>query len=276
MRHRVRLALALALAAPWLTPARAAAGDVVFIANGSGDIRSVTAGLETAVAEAGLPLEVETFVWSHGFGRYLADHIDHPYHVAKGYRLAEIVTAYRQAEPGRAIYLIGHSAGSDVVLTAAAVLPPGSIERIILLDPSVSATYDLRPALRCARAGIDSFYSEHELFLLGVGTGIAGTADNRREPPAGRVGFRPVIVCPGDAELYARLRQHPWDPAVAWTGDLGGHYGSNHAEFLAAYVLPLFVRCRESAYQAAPPAVRLGAPAAVAPAPGVTYHGPGP
>jgi pimeloyl-ACP methyl ester carboxylesterase len=278
VRHRPPFAFVLILMAACLAPSPALAVEVVFIANGSGDLRTVTAGLRDAVAETRAPLDLETFVWSHGFGRYLRDHVDHPYHVAMGYRLAEIVSAYRRSFPDRAVYLIGHSAGSDVVLTAATVLPPGSIERIVLLDPSVSADYDLRPALRTVRCSIDSFYSEREWLLLGLGTGIAGNADGGRGPPAGRVGFCPVIACPGDAELYAKLRQHPWNACVAWTGDHGGHYGSNRAAFLRAYVLPLLVRP-----PTAPPHPRPLAPeaaargdGAVAPGPAMPYHGPGP
>ena len=48
-------------------------------------------------------------------------------------------------------------------------------------------------------------------------------------------------ILPPDAVLYGKLRQHPWDPVVAWSGHGGGHYGSNQAGFLRAYVLPLLV-----------------------------------
>jgi pimeloyl-ACP methyl ester carboxylesterase len=238
VRSRCGFALALTLFAVRLTPAQ----DVVFIANGSGDFRTVTCALEEAVAETGAPLQLETFVWSHGFGRYLADHVDHANHVAMGCALAQIVAAYRQACPGRAVFLVGHSAGSAVVLAAAEHLPPGSVERIILLAPSVSADYDLRPALRTARCGIDNFRSRRDVLELGVGTGLAGTADRRWTAAAGRVGFRPVLACPGDADLYAGLREHPWDEVVAWTGHHGGHYGTQRGDFARAYLLPLLLR----------------------------------
>jgi hypothetical protein len=130
-----------------------------------------------------------------------------------------------------------------VVLAAAEVLPPASVERIVLLAPSVSAGYDLRPALACARCGIDSFCSRRDVFLLGAGVTLAGTADRRWDPAAGRVGFRPVLVYPDDAQLYTKLREHSWDPRVAWTGDQGLHYGSNREEFARAYLLPLLTRC---------------------------------
>jgi pimeloyl-ACP methyl ester carboxylesterase len=212
---------------------------VVFVVNGSGDFRTVSENLCQAVAEAAAPLQVETFVWSHGYGRYVLDHLDHANHLAQGRRLATQVVAYSQACPGRRVYLVGHSAGCAVVLAAAEVLPPGGVDRIVLLAPSVCTAYDLRPALRAARCGIDVFYSSRDRLVLGLGVGIVGTAEHACRTAAGQYGFTPVLASPADAALYGQLRQHPWDPVVQWSGNDGGHYGSNQADFLRAYVLPL-------------------------------------
>jgi hypothetical protein len=70
---------------------------------------------------------------------------------------------------------------------------------------------------------------------------IFGTAEGGCRTAAGQCGFTPIIVCPEDAILYGKLRQHPWDPVVAWSGNDGGHYGSNQPGFLRAYVLPLLI-----------------------------------
>jgi pimeloyl-ACP methyl ester carboxylesterase len=249
VRYRCCLALALALCAVRLAPAQ----DVVFIANGSGDFRTASRALEQAVAETGAPLQLETLVWSYGFGRYLRDHTDHHNHVAAGCCLAQLVAVSRQACPDRAVFLVSHSAGSAVVLTAAANLPPGSVERIVLLAPSVCADYDLRPALRGTRCGIDNFRSRRDLLELGVGVTLAGTADRRWSAAAGRVGFHPVVTCPGDAELYAKLREHPWDEDVAWTGNHGGHYGTQRGDFARVYLLPLLRRDGTCACPVVPP-----------------------
>jgi pimeloyl-ACP methyl ester carboxylesterase len=214
---------------------------VVFIANGSGDFRTVSTNLDRVVADTSTPLQIETVPWSHGFGRFVTDHVDHANQVQQGSRLAAEVIAYRQAYPSRKVYLIGHSAGCAVVLAAAERLPADSVDRIILLAPSVCVTYDLRPALRMVRCGIDVFHSDEDSVILGLGALIVGTADHRCRTAAGQYGFRPVIACSADAVLYGKLRQHPWDPVVAWSGHSGGHYGSNQAGFLRAYVLPLLV-----------------------------------
>jgi pimeloyl-ACP methyl ester carboxylesterase len=214
---------------------------VVFVANGSGDFRTVSVNLGQVVAEASAPLQIETIAWSHGYGRYVWDHVDHANHLTEGQRLAERVAAYSQAYPGRKIHLIGHSAGCAVVLAAAERLPPGSVDRIILLSPSVCVAYDLRPALRSTRCSIEVFHSEEDRVILGMGMLIVGTADRCCRTSAGQYGFTPVIDSPADAALYGKLRQHPWHQDVAWSGHDGGHYGSNQAGYLRAYVLPLLL-----------------------------------
>jgi pimeloyl-ACP methyl ester carboxylesterase len=215
---------------------------VVFVANGSGDLRTASTKLSQVVAETSTPLQIETFVWSHGYLRFLADHLDHDNHLDQGRLLAEQVMEYRRACPDRRISLLGYSTGSAVVLAAAELLPKDSVDRIILLAPSVCASHDLRPALGTARDGIDVFYSNDDRIILGAGMKILGTAEGGCRQAAGQSGFKPVIVCPGDAALYSKLRQHEWDPVVAWTGNDGGHYGSNQPDFLRVYVLPLLVR----------------------------------
>jgi pimeloyl-ACP methyl ester carboxylesterase len=219
-------------------PAPGAAG-VAFVADGSGDSRTVSTHLAGLAAAAGVPLQVEAVAWSLGYRRVVADHVSHANHLAQGRLLAGRVAAYRQAYPGRKVYLVGYSAGCAVVLAAAEALPPGSVDRVVLLSPAVCAAYDLRPALCASRSGIDAFHSERDGMVLGLVVWVLGTADRGCRTAAGRYGFSPVIACPTDAALYEGLRQHAWGPAVAWSGHDGGHYGSIRASFLRAYVLPL-------------------------------------
>jgi pimeloyl-ACP methyl ester carboxylesterase len=212
---------------------------VVFVANGAGGFYAASEALQKALQEDRVPLSVETVSWSHGYGRVLADEVDYCHARREGQGLAVQVAAYRRHCPTGEIYLVGHSAGTAVVLAAAETLAPDSVDRIILLSPSVSTNYDLKPALRACRGGIDVYYSERDTGYLGLGVGLIGTADRLGGPAAGRVGFRLRADTDADVTLYARLRQHPWHPAVAWTGNAGGHYGSHQVSFLRAYVLPL-------------------------------------
>jgi pimeloyl-ACP methyl ester carboxylesterase len=241
-------ALALQIGQPPPPP-----GGVVFVANGSGGLHTASEGLRRALAGCGAPLQVECVDWSHGAGLFLLDHLNRHNHHTSARNLATAIKACRERSPGTRVYLVGHSTGCAVILGAAGLLPPGSVDRIILLSPSVSPEYDLRPALTCACEGIDVFLSHRDYFFLGVGMRLIGTSDGRLgSAGAGRKGFRPTASNPADAELFTRLRQHAWDPSHSWTGHSGGHYGNNRTEFLRTYVVPLL--CGGAAPVAEPPA----------------------
>jgi pimeloyl-ACP methyl ester carboxylesterase len=214
-------------------PLSAPAG-VVYVIDGAGGYQTAPRAVAAAVADAHLPLEVRSFDWTHGRGRALADEVDANYSRAQGRRLAVEVVQYQASHPGIPVYLVAHSAGGAVALAAAESVPCNALARVVLLAPSVSEGYDLREALAGTSGGIDVFTSERDRFWLGVGTAVVGTSDGVRQAAAGRVGFDPP-----DDPLASRLRQHPWDPSVAWTGNAGGHAGTLLSSYLRAYVLPL-------------------------------------
>jgi hypothetical protein len=217
----------------------APAQGVVLCVPGAGGFPSICNFIQEAVEAEGAPVAVEAFEWTHGYGRILADHIDVCHTCAQGRRLAERICALKQECPHRPIYVISHSAGCAVALAATQCLPPGSLQRLVLLAPAVSATYDLHPALTAVSCSLEVFYSRRDWAALGIGVVLAGTSDRLWTAAAGRVGFRPTVCCPQDQILYAKLRQHPWEPCVAWAGNAGGHYGAYQPAFLRAYVLPL-------------------------------------
>jgi pimeloyl-ACP methyl ester carboxylesterase len=151
---------------PPLPPERVA--GVVFCADGAGGLGGTTGNLQYLVTENRLPLRVEMVEWSHGPYRFLADHLHWRNIQSQANRLARQAQSWRACYPDKRIYFLGHSAGAAVVLEAAVALPRDSIERVVLLAPSVSSRYDLRPALRSACQGIDVFYSERDWFVLGL------------------------------------------------------------------------------------------------------------
>jgi pimeloyl-ACP methyl ester carboxylesterase len=213
-----------------------AEAGVIFVANGSGDSVAASEGLAQVLQNSGTPLGVVTFRWSR-FQRSAADYQDLWGRVYAGWSLAQKVAAYRQACPDRKVYLVGHSAGCHVILTAAAYLPEGSVDRIVLLAAAVSSCYDLRPALRCARDGIDSYFSPRDEVLFAAAAWY-GTAEGCTGRAAGEVGFACPDPAGADALSYGGLRQYRWDQSVAWTGYFGGHYGPTRSAFIGAYVLP--------------------------------------
>src|SRR5262249_54457640 len=109
---------------------------VVYIADGSGGLPGPSGELARLI-ECYTPLRAEVVDWSHGWGRVLSDMFGHSHHLASGQTLACQILAQRQTCPGAPIILVAHSAGAAVVLAAAEVLPPGSVDRIILLAPVV-------------------------------------------------------------------------------------------------------------------------------------------
>jgi pimeloyl-ACP methyl ester carboxylesterase len=210
---------------------------LVVVADGAGAWQTASKAMAAMADSQHLPIHVSSFDWTHGRGRPLADVVDYPYARCQGRRMAEEIVRIRAANPGVPISAVGYSAGSGVALAAAENLPADYLERIVLLAPAVSACYDLRRALASARRGIDVFISDRDTLYLGLGTGLVGTTDNKRGAAAGRCGFSP----PADPALAARLHQHPWTPAVEWTGNEGGHAGSLQPAYLRLYVMPLLV-----------------------------------
>jgi pimeloyl-ACP methyl ester carboxylesterase len=224
---------------------------VVFVADGSGNLHGTFDSLTKVVADCKLPLCVERVDWSHGSCRIFSDLHSHHRQRTKGKWLADQVCAYRQAHPGNRVCLVGHSAGAAIVLAAAECLPPGSVDRIILLAPAVSPTYDLRPALACACEGIDSFHSSHD--CVSVLLAVSGTADGCWRCSAGRGGFRFASHCPADTELYQKLRQTPWHKAFKEVGCHGGHYSWTGCEFLRACIVPMLLGTQTFPPLPAPP-----------------------
>jgi pimeloyl-ACP methyl ester carboxylesterase len=212
-------------------------GAVIFVADGAGNFQAASEALRKAVGRSRSAIQVVTYEWSHGNGRILADQLGFAYAKAQGKRMALEVAAFAEQYPDVAIYMVGHSAGATVVLSALEHIPPGIVERAMLLSPSVSANYDVCPAVRGINQGLHVYYSQHDYWYLGLATHVLGTADRRfLHPASGRVGFRPRSY---DPEVAAKLFQRPWQPSDRSTGNLGGHFGNYQPEFLRANLLPL-------------------------------------
>ena len=227
-------------------PAPDRAVAVVFCADGAGGLGETTDTLAHVVAEEGVPLRVERVEWSHGAGRFLLDHLDWRNLQVKGEGLAREARQWHARYPESRICFVGQSAGCAVVLLAAEAMPADSVDRVVLLAPSVSSRYDLKPALRATREGIDVFYSERDWFVLGLGMAFSGTTDGQLPPVAGRVGFRHIAANSSDEALYARLRQHPWGPEAEQTGRTGGHYGALEDKHVRARILPMLAPNRRA------------------------------
>lgn len=215
----------------------------VFVADGAGDYRACSGSIRKTAAQDGVSIEVVTYVWSHGYLHNVVDQTDLEHARERGMQLAELVTKHKARHPQSPVTLLGHSAGSAVVLAAAESLPSGTVERVVLLAPSLSEKYDLRPALTNVNDGIDVFVSENDWVWLGLLVRLFGTTDDPfAARAAGRFGFATRPNDPIEAGLYGKLRVHRWTPAEEATGNDGGHFGAYQPGFLRSKVLPILSR----------------------------------
>src|SRR5262249_5400621 len=186
-----------------------------FVAGGVGGVDPLGPWLKLVLPWAGVPHEVRDFAWTTGVGNLARDVRDTANLRARADQLAGEVLRYKAGHPDSPVYLVGHSGGTGVLLATAERLPPGTVERIVLLSPAVSPGYDLRPALKATRREIVSFHSPLDRFWLDWGTTHYGTIDRVYTRAAGVNGF--VVPADLDAEgeaLYGRLVQVGWRPAM--------------------------------------------------------------
>jgi len=209
---------------------------VVIVADGAGDFRACSGTLRSTAAADGLNLEVVTFVWSHGYLRNVADQTDSNHARNRGEMLAELVRWHLGRFPGTPVTLLGHSAGCAVVLSAAEQLPGGSLDRLVLLSPSISEGYDVAPALMATREGIDVFVSDKDWVWLGLMVRILGTTDN---PLAARAAGRFGFAVPAEGDIANKVRMHRWSPDEQALGHDGGHFGFYQPGYVREKLFPL-------------------------------------
>jgi pimeloyl-ACP methyl ester carboxylesterase len=233
------LALLCTLLPADAAPVATARPGVVFVIGGIGGLDPLNFWVPLTLPRAGVPHEVRNFPWTHGKGRILRDLQDLRHLLGKGAELADAVRAVKAAEPDRPVYLLAHSAGTAVALAAAEQLPPGTLERIVLLSAAVSPDYDLRPALRATRGELVTFCSPWDLFFLSWGTSQFGTADRYYGASAGLKGFRfPPDLDEEGQRLYGRVVQLQWRPEQMLEFCGGLHHSPCMPHYLSSRIAP--------------------------------------
>ena len=170
----------------------------------------------------------------------------------RGRELAGVVLAQKQAQPNLPVSLVGHSAGSFVVLVAAEQLPPDTLERIVLLSPSVSSGYDIRPALHAARDGMDVFYSKNDRVWLGLLHGAGRHVRRRPAKPPSRPFRLRAEARPWRGAAVRQAAAIRMEHVMEQVGNDGGHYGAYQPGHLRRFVLrclsitPVRTVCREA------------------------------
>ena len=212
---------------------------VVFVADGCGGVELCEWAVRQVVRENGGTLRAIPVCWTHGFGHWHADLTDVANHEAQAEALARQVMLYREQHPDRPIFLVGKSGGTWIVTRTLEQLPEATIDTAVMLAPAIAPGYDLTNALNAIRDELVVFWSPLDMFILGVGTWLFGTANRVRSVSAGLVGFRiPNELSERQRTRYARLKQIRWKPRMARSGYLGGHVGPDSPAFLRKYVMP--------------------------------------
>ncbi len=212
---------------------------VVFLVSGIGGVSPLVPAAKVALPLAGVKHELREFSWQHGKGRHLRDLQDTPHIHEKAEELAKQIRELHEREPNCRIYLVGHSAGTAIVIHAVELLPSQTVERVILLSSALSPSYNLTAALRATRGEIVSFYSQLDRMLLWWGTREFGTTDRIYGPGAGLNGFKtPDNLDEEGKRLYERLVQVPWTLDKTLEFQSGGHHGTTTPWFLGRQVAP--------------------------------------
>jgi hypothetical protein len=219
---------------------------VVYVVDGAGGSGFTPLVLRRSLSH--LPYEVRHFRWGTGYGRILSDLTNRENIRKKASELSRSIAEYRRQSGNEdcRVYVVAKSAGTAVALWALTESEPDTVERAILLSPAVSPTFPLVDALRAVRGDLINFWSPNDLFFLGLGTSLFGTADGVFGKSAGLTGFAykndvDVDGVIGDdvAAEYAKLRQIKWNPSMIKFLHLGTHSGNSMPPFVNKYIVPL-------------------------------------
>lgn len=214
---------------------------LLILIEGAGDFQAVAKVLEKSLNLLPPNMELQRFHWSHGYLRIVADQTDLPHISEHGEMLATSIRRIQSRNPDIEITILAHSAGTSVALAGVSLLNENSIERLILLAPSVSKDYPIIPAIAAVKDSVHVFYSHEDTFILGPILRFTKTADLRKtQNAAGRYGFIPATRNREEELLVAtKLKQYAWKTEDAAIGNNGGHYGAYGQPYMDKKVLPL-------------------------------------
>jgi len=229
----------------YVTDERLEHGLVVSL-DGVGGYNWGTRWLRKGLDEAGVEAAICIYDWSKGpGGMFVGDLMDQSRNRAVAHDLASTVATYVAAMPERPVTLIGHSGGAAVVVWALEAMPERCrVDRVILLAPALTPTYDLSPALKRVGERMYVMYSPADVGLMAAGTFAFGTMDGAHSVSAGLKGFE-LPADAADRAQYTKVRQVPWTLDLAKSGHLGGHMGWTTTRFAREFLGPILLGQRD-------------------------------
>lgn len=210
------------------TPSATGGSDIVFIAPGVGGNEGYD-GLMNALSERGWASQVVG--WGAPPPMFFLNFSDKGIHDQAERDFAQRIQQWHTDHPQSRIAVIGHSAGCGVALGGVSQLHDFQVETLILLAPSVSPGYDLKPALAHLTGTVHVFTSRNDS-LLEWRTTTFETYDRLHTAAAGVVGFKSDVPS-------GRLIQQEYQPAWASLGNDGGHWGPLAKPFSGQVIAPL-------------------------------------
>ena len=225
-------------------------------AGGGSPLVNWSSGIRDGLRNAGYPGWGEMFSWETGLGVAPDQVASNEYKRAKATELAHMIMTFHQDHPNTPITLIGLSAGTVVAVFTLESLPDSPIvENVVLLSGSLSADYDLTPALARVRQNMYIFTSDRDV-ILNVLLPISGPADRGADTNQviGACGtIMPPNPSPEAARQYAKVIEVCWNPSFRSFGDTGNHLDTVNEPFVRAFVAPLVFTAPTSQAGTAPP-----------------------
>ena len=229
----IALFLLFGCATPMISPQQP---NTVIVVPGIGGDGPVYGQILQSLHDHGSTDCLRVWDWGSSYPLFVISISSRTWHHISERHLADQIIRWRQDHPHSRIVLIAHSAGAGVALGALARLPdPIQTGPVILLAPSLSPNFDLRPALKHACV-IHVFYSPADDFWQGFGPLVFGTYDRVHCNGAGRRGFSMTDL---SASEKARVIQHRFEKDWESLGVDGGHFDWMAEPFVAAVIKPL-------------------------------------
>jgi len=187
---------------------------------------------EAGLRRAGFRGEFQFWAWDPTWRALLVlpTIADRRFLEAEARRLADHITALREARPNTPIHVIGYSCGGYIAVRAVELLGEGvTVDSCSLLAAAFSPWRDLNPAAAHVTGPVVVLSSPVDA-VVGLGTLIVGTADRVFALSIGTLGYRGP-----DCEKLVEIR---WRPGFIRLGHWGGHMSAPAERFVAEKVAP--------------------------------------
>ena len=149
-------------------------------------------------------------------------------------RLADFIAEKYHENPARPIYLVGYSCGGYIATRALELLDDDvKVRGVALLAPAQNPWRDLRKAAERVEGQMLVCSSFLDAVIVGLGTIISGTADRKRVPSMGMLGYL--------GESRDKIKNLRWNPKMILLGHTGGHFAAPAERFIAKLVAPKLI-----------------------------------